>query len=69
MDGRPHGQTVLRNLLDGPILVGLPEGDAVPREAQPNPWGVLAGSCPQSWRPQFARVGTSSACGCGRWTV
>jgi hypothetical protein len=31
-----HGQTVLRNLLDGPILIGAPKGDAVPAEAQPN---------------------------------
>jgi hypothetical protein len=35
-----HGQ-VLRNLLDGPILISVPVGDAVPCEAQPNPWGVL----------------------------
>lgn len=38
-----HGQTVLRNLLDGPILVGVAEGDAVSCEAQPSPWGLLGG--------------------------
>lgn len=38
-----HGQTVLRNLLDGPILISAPEGDGVPCEAQPNAWGVLGG--------------------------
>lgn len=38
-----HGQRVLRTLLDGPITIGAPEGDAVTWEAQPNPWGALGG--------------------------
>ena len=54
-----HGQTVLRNLLDGPMLVCAPEGDSVPVEAQPNPWGVLGGilstklASPTGFEPVF----------------
>ena len=43
---------VVRNLLDGPILIGVPEGDEVPCEAQPTRAKCWAESCPQSWRPQ-----------------
>jgi hypothetical protein len=39
----PAVETVLRNLLDGPMLVGVLEGEAVRCEAQPNPWGLLGG--------------------------
>jgi hypothetical protein len=38
-----HGQTVLRALLDGPITIGAPKGNAVPWQALGGPEGLLGG--------------------------
>lgn len=68
--GRPtHEQTVLRAMLDGPITIGVPEGDSVPWEAQPDPWGVLRRDLvhkvgvPSGAEPLSERGPRGAACG------